>query len=379
MKTYKNLYTNILDIGLIEKCIMTASKGKRKKPPVKRVIENKEWYASQLLKVLSKEDYYFQAYKTVLINEGSMKKERTVVTPLFFPDQIIHHLIVSQLKPIVLKSLYEHSYGSIPDRGVHIAKKQLEKWIKKMGNKRFYVFKCDIRHFYDSVDHSILKNKLQRKITDNRFIKLLFSLIDSFEEEPGKGIPKGFYTSQWLANFYLSEMDHFIKEQLHVKYYIRYMDDIVLLGTNKRKLRNQAQELEKFLNNNLDLKLKDNKQLYRFVDKDNKNGRDIDFMGFRFFRNKTILRKSNLRTIRRKAYHLEKKRKGYQEGTSQGVNVHDAQSMLSYLGWTKHADVYNWYQKEIKPRVNKRRLRKKVSHSDLRKNKLEKQKELNKD
>ena len=142
------------------------------------------------------------------------------------------------------------------------------------------------------------------------------------------------------------------------------MDDIVLLDTNKRKLRQKALGLEKFLNEKLDLKLKENKQLYRFVDKDNKNGRDIDFMGFRFFRNKTILRKSNLRTIRRKANHLDKKRQNYNDGIGKGVNAHDAQSMLSYLGWTKHADVYGWYQKEIKPKVNKRRLRKKVSFKD---------------
>ena len=285
-----------------------------------------------------------------------MKKERTIVTPLFFPDQIIHHLIVSQLEPIVMKSLYDHAYGSIPDRGVHVAKKQLEKWIRSYGNKRFYVFKCDIRHFYDSIDH-------------NRYLDLVFNLIDSFEDTPNKGVPKGFFTSQWLANLYLTEFDHYIKEELHVKHYLRYMDDIVLLDTNKKRLRKKAKALEKFLNESLNLKLKDNWQLYRFVDKDNKNGRDIDFMGFRFFRNKTILRKSNLRTIRRKANHLDKKRRCYNEGTGKGVNAHDAQSMLSYLGWTKHADVYNWYQKEIKPKVNKRRLRKKVSYRDKKINK----------
>lgn len=364
MKTYKNLYRSILDIGHIEKCIMTASKGKRKKRPVKKIINNKEWYASKVLKMLIEESYDFKKYHTIEINEGTRKKSRTIVTPLFYPDQIIHHLIASQLNPIVMNSLYEHAYGSIPGRGVHVAKKQLEKWIRSYHNKKFYVFKCDIRHFYDSVDHAILKNKLQRKITDERFLKLVFKLIDSFEEDPGKGIPKGFYTSQWLANFYLTEMDHYIKNQLKVKHYIRYMDDIVLLDTNKRRLRKISIELEKFLNEKLNLKLKDNYQLYKFVDSNDKNGRDIDFMGFRFFRNKTILRKSNLRTIRRKANHLDKKRQGYNNGTSKGVNAHDAQSMLSYLGWTKHADVYNWYQKEIKPKVNKRRLRKKVSHKD---------------
>ena len=359
----------MLDIGLIEKCIMTASKGKRKKPPVKKVIENKEWYSSKILKILVDESYSFKAYRTMVINEGTQKKERTIVTPFFFPDQIYHHLIVSQLKPIISKSLYEHAFGSIPDRGVHIAKKRLEKWIRSYGNKRFYVYKCDIKKFYDNVDHAILKSKLQRKITDDRFLKMVFSLIDSFETVPGKGIPKGFFTSQWFANFYLTEMDHFIKEELHVKHYLRYVDDMVLLDTNKRRLRENAKKLEEFLNSKLNLRLKENYQLYRFVDKNDENGRDIDFMGFRFFRNKTILRKSNLRTIRRKANHLDKKRRNYNEGKGQGVNVHDAQSMLSYLGWTKHADVYGYYQREIKPKVNKRRLRKKVSHVDRLNNK----------
>lgn len=358
----------MLDIGLIEKCIMTASKGKRKKPPVKKVINNKEWYASKILKSLVNETYNFQAYRTFIINEGTRKKERTIVTPFFFPDQIYHHLIVSQISPFILKSLYEFAFGSIPGRGVHSAKKQLEKWIKSYGNKRFYVYKCDIKKFYDNVDHTILKNKLQRKITDERFLKMVFTLIDSFEEKPGKGIPKGFYTSQWFANFYLTEMDHYIKEDLHVKHYLRYVDDMVLLDTNKKRLRKNAQKLESFIHDKLKLRFKENYQLYRFVDKNDENGRDIDFMGFRFFRNKTILRKSNLRTIKRKANHLDKKREEYNQGKSKGVNIHDAQSMLSYLGWTKHADVYNWYQREIKPKVNKRRLRKKVSHADKLRN-----------
>ena len=359
----------MLDTDLIEECIFKASKDKRKKRPVKRVLENRKRCAFEILKVLKLKKFKFRKYHTVLINEGTQKKERTIVTPLFYPDQIIHHLIVSQFKPIVFKSLYEHAYGSIPGRGVHVAKKQLEKWIRTYKNKRIYVFKCDIKHFYDSIDHTILKSKLQRKINDIDYLNLVFDLIDSFEEEPNKGIPKGFYTSQWFANFYLTEFDHFLKEQLHIKHYIRYMDDIVLLGTNKRKLKNQAIELENFLKTKLNLRLKENYQLYRFVDKDNKNGRDIDFMGFRFFRNKTILRKSNLRTIRRKANHLYKKRNDYKKGIGKGVNAHDAQSMLSYLGWTKHANVYNWYQKEIKPKVNKRQLRKKVAHRDKLRNK----------
>lgn len=362
MKTYKNLYESILDIDLIEECLVTASKGKRKKPPIRRVLHQKERYSKMVLDMLENETYHFKKYQTIMINEGTSKKERTIVTPAFYPDQIIHHLIASQIAPIISKSMYEHAYGSIPGKGIHVAKKRMEKWIRKYGNKRFYVFKCDIRKFYDHIDHDILKRKLQLKINDTRFLKLVFSLIDSFEEEPNVGIPKGFYTSQWFAHLYLTEMDHFIKEELHVKHYMRYLDDMVLIDTNKRRLRKNAESLRVFLKEKLNLELKDDYQLYRFVDANNEHGRDIDFMGFRFWRGKTTLRKRNLKAIRRKANHLDKKRRLYNERKGTGVTSHDAQSMLSYLGWTKHADVYNWYQKEIKPKVSKRRLRKKVSN-----------------
>lgn len=368
MKTYKHLYESILDIDLIEECLMTASKGKRKKPPIKRVVDQKERYAEMILKILKEESYHFRKYHTVMINEGTSKKERSIVTPAFYPDQIIHHLIASQISPIITKSMYEHAYGSLPGKGVHVGKKRLEKWIRSYGKKRFYVFKCDIKKFYDHIDHNILKRKLQIKINDTRFLKLVFSLIDSFEEEPGVGIPKGFYTSQWFAHLYLTEMDHFIKEQLHVKHYMRYLDDMVLIDTNKRRLRRNAEQLKVFLKEKLNLELKDDYQLFRFVDANNEHGRDIDFMGFRFWRGKTTLRKRNLKAIRRKANHLDKKRRLYNEGIGNGVTTHDAQSMISYLGWTKHADVYNWYQKEIKPKVNRRRLRKKIAYRDRIKN-----------
>lgn len=352
----------MLDIDLIEQCIIDASKEKRHKPAIQEALENKHYYAERLLELLKTNSYEFREYDTMIIADGATGKERTIVCPKFVYDQILHHLLSSQLAPIVMKSLYTHSYGSVKGRSPHDGMKHMKKWIQSYGNKRIYVFKCDIHHYYDSIDHTILKRQLQKKISDDRYLDLVFRLIDSFSSEPGKGIPKGFYISQWFSHLYLTELDHFIKEQLHVKHYMRYVDDMVLLDTNKKRLRKNAEAIVKFLDEKLNLELKDNYQLYRFVDKDDKNGRDIDFMGFRFFRNKTTLRKRSLRSARRKANHLDKKRRGYNEGTSQGVTVHDAQSMLSYCGMLKHTDTYNYYQENIKPKVNKRRLRKKVSN-----------------
>lgn len=360
MKTYKHLFEQMVDKENIKECIYKASKGKRDRAYVKTALDNIDFHAENLKWILENREYHFRHYDPVLINSASERKERLIAKPYFLYDQVMHHVLMSVFIPIVTKSLYAHVYGSIPKRGPHKAKKYLERWIRSYGNKRFYVLKCDIKHFYDSIDHNALKQKLQKKINDQKYLDILFSLIDSYEP----GLAKGFYTSQWLANFYLEDFDRFIKEELGVKHYMRYMDDIVILYSNKRKLHRIKDRIDEFLQDKLKLRLKENWQVYRFVDRNDENGRDIDFMGFRFFRNKTTLRKSNLRRIRRKANKIGKKRKA-----GQRITIHDCQSMLAYLGWTKHTDVYNYYQEWIKPNVNKRELRKKVSRADKAKNK----------
>ncbi len=358
MKTYSNLYDKMLDLDNIKECIKKATKGKKKRRRkyVQKLLANLDEGAQEIRDLIKSGEFHFHESGMAVINESSQRKNRLIAKPRLI-DQIIHHVLMSVFRAIVLNSLYEQVYGSIPGRGAQKeAKKFLRKWIRKYKNKRFYVFKYDVKHFYDSVDHKVLKNKLQRKINDTRYLDLLFQLIDSYED----GLPKGYYSSQWLANFYLSDLDHFIKNELRAPNYMRYMDDMVILCPNKRKLRKIKEEIEKYLNEKLHLRLKENWQIYRFVDKDNKNGRDIDFMGMRFFRTKIILRKSLLKRIYRKALKLNKKKELYKKGIGTGVNYRDAMSMLSLLGWTKHADVYNYFQKWLKPLINPRALRKKV-------------------
>ena len=109
------------------------------------------------------------------------------------------------------QGMYEHSYASIPNRGAHKGKKQIEKWIKYDPKNCKYVFKGDIHHFFPSINHDILKAKLAKKIKDEQFLDLVYKVIDTTKT----GLPIGFYTSQWFSNWYLMEFDHFVKEQLH--------------------------------------------------------------------------------------------------------------------------------------------------------------------
>ena len=194
-------------------------------------------------------------------------------------------------------------------------------------------------------------------------MNLLFTVIDETEA----GLPLGFYTSQWLANWYLQDLDHFIKEKLHAVHYIRYMDDMVIFGSNKRKLHAMQKSVEEYLNKQLGLEMNPKWQVYRFIHFDkSKNkyvGRDLDFMGFRFFGFKTIMRKSIMYKATRKANRMLKKSR---------VNVYDARQMLSYLGWFDHTDTYNVYIGYIKPKVTVKRLKRRIAAEDKRKSKEKK-------
>lgn len=239
-----------------------------------------------------------------------------------------------QIDKVLKRGMYEFTCGSVPGRGVHYGKKYVRKWIDSDRKNTKYCLKMDVTKFYPSIDNDILKKKIMGKIKDSSVINLINSILDK-----EKGLPIGILVSQWFANFYLQELDHFIKEKLKAKYYIRYMDDMVIFGRNKKELHRIRKEIEKYLRL-INLKLKDNWQVFKI------DCRALDFMGFRFFRNKTILRRSIMLRITRKAKVVSKRH-----------NIKNARSMLSYLGWLKHSNSRGLYLKWIKPYVNIRQLK----------------------
>lgn len=289
-----------------------------------------------------------------MIYDGINRKKRTIIVPKY-TEQIVHHMVTQTLVPIFSKGMYEHSYGSLPNRGAHRGKKYIEKWIRQDHKNCKYVLKMDIRKFFDSIPHDILKEKLARIIKDEKFIKVLFEIIDVQDV----GLPLGFYTSQWIANWYLQGLDHYIKEALKAKYYIRYMDDMVIFGSNKRELHRFQKDISSELNK-LGLLMKDNWQVYRFdYEKNGKRyGRCLDFMGFKFYRHKTTLRKSIMLKASRKAKKIGKKEK---------PTIYDVRQMLSYMGWISCTDTYGFFFDRVKPYVNIRKFKKRISNYDRRK------------
>ena len=216
-----------------------------------------------------------------------------------------------------------------------------------------YVLKMDIRHFFESIPHDILKRKLAEHIHDEKMLAVLYEIVSISD----KGLPLGFYTSQWLSNWYLEGLDHYIKEKLRAAHYVRYMDDMVVFGSNKRQLHEMRQKIEEYLNNMLGLELKNNWQVFRFdyVKNGKHYGRDLDFMGFRFFRDRVALRRTIMLKATRKAKKISKKDK---------ATIHDIRQMLSYLGWIDATNTYSMYQKRIKPMVNFQHFKRRISSYD---------------
>ncbi|WP_204790975.1 reverse transcriptase/maturase family protein, partial [Oscillibacter sp. CU971] len=302
MKSYKHLFDICISEENRRKAIKKAKRTKR----IRKMIR-KRHLSDEALLALSYDwiiSYENAEHTPIVIQDGIRHKERVIIVPTL-EELIVQHCVVMALEELFWHGMYHHSYASIPKRGAHKAKKVIEKWIDKDPKNVKYVLKMDIRHFFDSIPHDILKAKLRKRIHDDQMLDLLFKIIDVTDV----GLPLGFYTSQWLSNWFLQELDHFIKEQLHAVYYARYMDDMVVFGSNKKVLHQIRQAISGYLGENLGLELKGDWQVFRFsyTVKGEDLGRPLDFMGFQFYRNRTVLRKSIMLKATRKARRIHKK------------------------------------------------------------------------
>lgn len=346
MKRVGFIYDSICDINNIKRAIMKSSLGKRSQRRVKNIIDNIDFYAEKIREMLFTKSFIPSPYVIKRIYDGASQKERTICKPKYYPDQIVHWALMLQLEPIIMRGMYEYNCGSVPGRGMSFGQKILRKWLDKDYKGTKYCLKMDISKFYPSVDNEKMKQKFRTKIKDYDCLWLIDTIIDS-----SQGLPIGNYTSQWFANFYLETLDHWIKEHLGVKYYIRYVDDLVLLGPNKKKLHKVREIIADYLEV-IGLEMKGNWQAFKV------NARAIDFLGFRFFRDKTILRKRNALRIRRRFKKIAKKGR---------LNYRDACAIISYWGWIKRSDSYRFYNEDIKPLVSINKARKVVSWHDRNK------------
>ena len=382
-------------------------------------IENKDWQPD--------------GYREFWINDGIRQKRRKIAATTIV-SQTFHWVLIKAISPVIMRGMVPHTCASIPGRGAHYGKRFIIRWLQDEPNTK-YCAKIDISKFYQSINQTAAKKEFRRYIADERALWLIDTIIESYPV----GLPIGTYTSQWFANWILQRLDHYIKEVLHVKYAMRYMDDIVMFGRNEKELHKVLDAISAYLEpfglhlkgnwqvfrvdhvieehgvfisktkrtddltkavNGISIDLRrarvPHKIIYRNKYKDTKNrkkthagqewyreiyiqippeylaedskaqplieaickklrtlpqvrraeygsrkrraGHDVDFMGFRFYRDHVTIRRKNCLRIR-KSYAKAAK--------TPEPDLHTAQSCLSRLGQVKHTDSHNFQVKYI--------------------------------
>lgn len=315
MKRISGLYERVYDIRNLEWADKNASKGKGDQPGVILHNRSRDMDLWNLQKMLIDKTYKTSQYTTFKVHDP---KERDIFRLPYFPDRVAQHALANILVPIWTSSYTADTYSCIRGRGIHAALNAVKMALSdEKGTK--YCLKLDIRKFYPSVDHSIMKNIIRRKIKDPDLLWLLDEIIDSAD-----GLPIGNYLSQHFANLYLTYFDHWLKETKKVKYYFRYCDDLVILSDSKEFLHSLLSDIKEYLSNNLKLTIKPNYQLFPV------SSRGIDFVGYVSFHGYTRLRRSI--------------KKRFAKKMSKHPNV---KSFASYYGWAVHADCRHFLNRII--------------------------------
>jgi retron-type reverse transcriptase len=303
--------------------------GKRGKPDVQAFERSLEENLFNLHWELKNGSYRHQPYQSFLIFDPKLRQ----IHKAEVRDRVIHHAVFRILYPLLDPAFVFDSYSCRVGKGTHRAVKRLENFTKSASNnyrQPCYFLKCDVRKFFASVDHIILKELIARRITDSGTLKLVNQVIDSFQINLGKGLPIGNLTSQIFANVYMDVFDKFIKHELRIKHYVRYTDDFILLSENKKYLEGLIPQMEMFLEQKLKLNLHPKKVIL------NKLTQGIDFLGYVVLPYHQVLR---TKTKNRMFKKLGAKLMKYQLGKMDRNKLR--QSINSYLGVLKHCRSQN--------------------------------------
>ena len=326
MKRYGNLFSQIIDIENLKLAHKNARKGKTHYTDVKMVDSDPDRFLWTLHNSLKNKTFKTSPYVTKQIYEP---KPRIIYKLPYYPDRIVHHAIMNVLQPVWDKTFIYDLYSAIPGKGLHAGSYRLRQFMRNKENTR-YCLKFDISKFYPSINHDILTEMICKKIKCKDTLGLLGEIVRS----PGgnENVPIGNYLSQYFSNIYLSEFDHWIKEKKHMRYYIRYCDDGVILHKNKNILLKLYSDIDNYLSDNLKLTLNPKTEI---IDVD-KQG--IDFLGYRCFIEYTLLRKQSALKFKKRIKSIE----------TDSLDSHFiVNSIMSYIGWLSHCDSYNLLSKYI--------------------------------
>ena len=352
VKRIGDLYGAVYDMRNLELAHRHAKKGKGWYSEVRELEKDLYGGLRNIQHLLIDHEYVTSDYEMFIKCEGD--KERKIYKLPYYPDRIVQWALMQVVSPYIERHLIRDTYSAIPNRGIHDGLKRVQDAMYWHKDDCRYCLKFDVRHYYQNIVHDILFMQYCRMFKDEELLWLIWEIINSintFDEEDewemvladleviySCGVPIGNYFSQWSGNFYLSVFDHWLKEVIGIKYYYRYMDDCVVLHSDKDFLHELSEEIAEYLWNVLHLRLKDNWQIFpSYV-------RGVDYLGYRVFDGYTLLRKKTTRNIKSSC-----KRIGRKTRNGNLMSYSDFCSLNSHLGWTGQANCFRFNQKHIFP------------------------------
>lgn len=342
VKRYGNLWPEVIAFDNLVAAALKAQRGKRYRGNVLEFNANIEVELEQIQAELISRTYTPGAYRTFLIYEP--KKRMISAAP--YRDRVVHHALCNVIVPIFEKTLIDQTYANRVGYGTHRALQRFT----FLARSRKYVLQCDIRQYFPSIDHEILKGIIRRKIKCAPTLWLIDRIIDASNEQDGartyfpgddlfspferrQGLPIGNLTSQFFANLYLSGFDHFIQERMSWARYVRYVDDFALFSDDKQKLEAARPAIEAYL---AGLRLR----LHPVKSQITATSRGPAFTGFRVLPEQIRVRTDNLRRSRRR---LRRYQKMYASGEMSAAKVREC--LRSWIAHLQHGDTWRLRQR----------------------------------
>ncbi|MBI4139385.1 group II intron reverse transcriptase domain-containing protein [Candidatus Woesearchaeota archaeon] len=303
MKTFKKLYGKLTSLENLEDSFWKARKKKVNTPEVQEY--EKHWRLNNIIlrQELLNKTYKPNPLKTFILRDPKTRK----ICKSDFRDRVVHHALVNILQPIYEPLFIYDSYASRKGKGTLKALDRFDSFLKKATHNgllvseartrnhvKCFVLKADIKKYFETVDHNVLLNILSKKIKDENVLWLTTILLENYTAVlPGKGMPLGNWTSQFFANVYLNELDQFVKNELKMEWYLRYVDDFVIIHRNKKDLEVCLKQIRTVLST-LKLELHPTKCTILPI------SRGVDILGFKVFYKYRRVQKKNIRKIHKK-------------------------------------------------------------------------------
>lgn len=346
-KTYGGIFERVITFDALYEAYLRARRGKRRTLAVMKFEQRLEEELIQLQNELIWGVYRTGAYRSFYVEEP---KRRKITALTRFRDRVVQQALFAELEPIWEARFIGDSYGCRIGKGTHAgadrAQAMLRECLRKHG--RIHVLKADMSKYFASIDHAILKKLLRKRLREPRLLAVLDDVIDSYAEpgQPGKGLPIGNLTSQLFANVYLDHLDQWVKCRRRERWYVRYMDDLVVIHPDKAHLQALRLDIERFVGDELALTTNHKTGVFPVA---HRRGRGLDFLGYHLWPDRRRLRKASLKRFKRRLRRLQR------QHAAGEISLPEVREQLhSWLAHARHGDAQPAVRKALNETVFRR-------------------------